>query len=161
MCVCSQVYNLKRLQERLYQMISDPPDCNFSHADRCPHIDHTFHGLRRPGVDGLCRIPPLFLHTPLMSAKAAEPLILTETSSLIAQGAEAVCRRSWTLVYVACSCARWHSIPGHRAWHLLQRVFRVQFLGRPTIIKQRFSKKYRHPALDAKLTSLRLKQAGP
>ena len=39
-----------------------------------------------------------------------------------------------------------------------QRVFRVQFLGRSTIVKQRFSKQYRHPALDAKLTSLRLKQ---
>jgi hypothetical protein len=39
-------------------------------------------------------------------------------------------------------------------------VFKVQFLGRPTIVKQRFSKKYRHPTLDAKLTLLRLKQAG-
>ena len=42
---------------------------------------------------------------------------------------------------------------------MLQRVFKVQFLGRPTIVKQRFSKKYRHPTLDAKLTLLRLKQA--
>lgn len=34
------------------------------------------------------------------------------------------------------------------------------FLGRPVIVKQRFSKKYRHPQLDAKLTVARLKQAG-
>eukprot|EP00891_Asterochloris_glomerata_P003059 jgi/Astpho2/3059/Aster-03363 len=38
------------------------------------------------------------------------------------------------------------------------RVFETQFLGRPTIIKQRFSKQYRHPTLDAKLTTSRLKQ---
>jgi len=39
------------------------------------------------------------------------------------------------------------------------------FLGRPAIIKQRFSKKYRHATLDSKLTQLRFKQvsnaAGP
>ena len=40
----------------------------------------------------------------------------------------------------------------------MQRVFETQFLGRPTIIKQRFSKQYRHPTLDAKLTTSRLKQ---
>jgi len=45
--------------------------------------------------------PHCFSIPPLMSAKAAEPLILTETSELIAQGAEAVCSSSWTLVYVA------------------------------------------------------------
>ena len=42
---------------------------------------------------------------------------------------------------------------------LLQRVYDGQFLGRPSIIKQRFSKKYRHSSLDAKLTQLRFKQA--
>jgi len=57
-------------------------------------------------------------------------------------------------------CLRRQSVRRHHVWNVLQRVFRVQFLGRPTIVKQRFSKKYRHPALDAKLTSLRLKQAG-
>ena len=41
---------------------------------------------------------------------------------------------------------------------VMQRVFETQFLGRPTIIKQRFSKQYRHPTLDAKLTTSRLKQ---
>lgn len=38
------------------------------------------------------------------------------------------------------------------------RVFEVSFLGRQSIAKQRFKKKYRHPTLDAKLTSSRLKQ---
>jgi TP53 regulating kinase and related kinases len=37
-----------------------------------------------------------------------------------------------------------------------QRVWKSQFLGRPTIIKQRFKKAYRHPALDTKLTKARL-----
>ena len=32
------------------------------------------------------------------------------------------------------------------------------FLGRHSVVKQRFSKKYRHPQLDAKLTAQRLKQ---
>ena len=36
------------------------------------------------------------------------------------------------------------------------RVFSVQFLQRPTIVKQRFKKTYRHPTLDAKLTRSRL-----
>ena len=36
------------------------------------------------------------------------------------------------------------------------RVFCVQFLQRPTIVKQRFPKTYRHPTLDAKLTKSRL-----
>ncbi len=39
-----------------------------------------------------------------------------------------------------------------------QRVWETVFCGRPCIVKQRFSKKYRHPALDAKLTLTRLKQ---
>mmetsp|Transcript_4913 Transcript_4913/g.8507 ORF Transcript_4913/g.8507 Transcript_4913/m.8507 type:complete len:242 (+) Transcript_4913:200-925(+) len=36
------------------------------------------------------------------------------------------------------------------------RVFATQYIGKPTIIKQRFKKKYRHPTLDAKLTKQRL-----
>eukprot|EP00898_Chlorokybus_atmophyticus_P004898 jgi/Chlat1/5409/Chrsp35S05311 len=36
------------------------------------------------------------------------------------------------------------------------RLFKVLFLDRPTIAKQRFSKQYRHPVLDAKLTLRRL-----
>lgn len=37
-----------------------------------------------------------------------------------------------------------------------QRVFTMQYLGQPTIVKERFSKKYRHPDLDAKITKERL-----
>ena len=36
------------------------------------------------------------------------------------------------------------------------RVFSVQFCQRPTIVKQRFKKRYRHPTLDARLTKGRL-----
>eukprot|EP00743_Colponemidia_sp_Colp-15_P008243 GILK01008944.1.p1 GENE.GILK01008944.1~~GILK01008944.1.p1 ORF type:complete len:244 (-),score=23.16 GILK01008944.1:132-824(-) len=36
------------------------------------------------------------------------------------------------------------------------RIFLVNFLSRPTIVKERFEKKYRHPALDAKLTKQRI-----
>ena len=32
------------------------------------------------------------------------------------------------------------------------RVYETTFLGRPTIVKERFPKKYRHPTLDEKLT---------
>jgi hypothetical protein len=39
-----------------------------------------------------------------------------------------------------------------------QRVFLGSFLGRPCIMKERFSKAYRHPELDAKLTSKRTVQ---
>ncbi|KIZ06718.1 TP53 regulating kinase [Monoraphidium neglectum] len=38
------------------------------------------------------------------------------------------------------------------------RVWETTFCGQPCIVKQRFSKKYRHPALDKKLTATRLKQ---
>ena len=43
----------------------------------------------------------------------------------------------------------------------LQRVWEGSFLGRSAIVKQRFSKKYRHPQLDAKLTVSRLKGVRP
>ncbi|XP_050363836.1 uncharacterized protein LOC126782603 [Argentina anserina] len=36
------------------------------------------------------------------------------------------------------------------------RVFESTFVGRKSIVKERFSKKYRHPTLDAKLTLRRL-----
>lgn len=35
------------------------------------------------------------------------------------------------------------------------RVFQTIFLDKPTIVKERFTKKYRHPELDAKLTKER------
>uniref|UniRef100_A0AAQ4R736 non-specific serine/threonine protein kinase n=1 Tax=Gasterosteus aculeatus aculeatus TaxID=481459 RepID=A0AAQ4R736_GASAC len=38
------------------------------------------------------------------------------------------------------------------------RVYRAQFLGKPTILKQRFPKRYRHPLLDEKLTHRRTVQ---
>lgn len=40
----------------------------------------------------------------------------------------------------------------------LQRLWQTEFLGRQAVLKQRFSKKYRHPTLDTKLTTTRLKQ---
>ncbi|XP_022097536.1 TP53-regulating kinase-like [Acanthaster planci] len=38
------------------------------------------------------------------------------------------------------------------------KVFRGKFLGRSCVVKQRFKKKYRHPALDEKLTQKRTAQ---
>lgn len=38
------------------------------------------------------------------------------------------------------------------------RVYRRVFLGRPTIVKERFQKRYRHPALDDKLSRRRTLQ---
>ncbi|CAK6966086.1 EKC/KEOPS complex subunit TP53RK [Scomber scombrus] len=38
------------------------------------------------------------------------------------------------------------------------RVYRAQFLGKPTIVKERFKKQYRHPVLDEKLTHRRTVQ---
>ena len=40
-----------------------------------------------------------------------------------------------------------------------QRIWAGSFLGREVLVKQRFPKRYRHPALDAKLTASRLRQA--
>lgn len=37
-----------------------------------------------------------------------------------------------------------------------QRVYESTFLGKKAIVKERFSKKYRHPILDVKLTQKRL-----
>ncbi|CAN0898503.1 EKC/KEOPS complex subunit bud32 [Linum grandiflorum] len=39
------------------------------------------------------------------------------------------------------------------------RVFESNFVGRRCVVKERFSKKYRHPTLDAKLTLKRLNEA--
>ncbi|XP_013886198.1 EKC/KEOPS complex subunit TP53RK [Austrofundulus limnaeus] len=38
------------------------------------------------------------------------------------------------------------------------RLYRTQFLGKPTIVKERFPKRYRHPDLDEKLTHRRTVQ---
>lgn len=50
-----------------------------------------------------------------------------------------------------------------KTWQLLSqgaeaKIWQGEYLGRPTIVKQRFNKKYRHAALDSKLTQSRLKQ---
>ena len=37
-----------------------------------------------------------------------------------------------------------------------QRVYESTFMGRKVVVKERFSKKYRHSVLDAKLTQRRL-----
>ncbi|KAJ1909876.1 serine/threonine-protein kinase bud32, partial [Tieghemiomyces parasiticus] len=39
-----------------------------------------------------------------------------------------------------------------------QKVFALDFYGRPAIAKERFAKTYRHPTLDKKLTSRRVVQ---
>lgn len=83
----------------------------------------------------------------------AEPLAGTSDFNLISQGAEAVrstramCHRRTVVVASELMC------------RLVQKVWEGQFLGRPVIMKQRFSKKYRHPVLDTKLTVGRLNQA--
>lgn len=56
------------------------------------------------------------------------------------------------------SCWRGNSLSRPRS---SQRLFHRVYLGRPAVIKQRFSKKYRHPTLDAKLTSRRLTGVRP
>lgn len=38
------------------------------------------------------------------------------------------------------------------------RIYRTRFLGKPVIVKERFPKRYRHPALDEKLTHRRTVQ---
>ncbi|KAG6495290.1 hypothetical protein ZIOFF_043084 [Zingiber officinale] len=43
-----------------------------------------------------------------------------------------------------------------RSCNPFQRVFKSTFVGRLSIVKERFSKKYRHPLLDSKLTVKRL-----
>ena len=42
----------------------------------------------------------------------------------------------------------------------MQRVWAGIFLGHQTVVKQRFSKKYRNPVLDFRLNTTRLKQVG-
>ncbi len=37
------------------------------------------------------------------------------------------------------------------------KIYSAEFLGHPAIIKERFSKKYRHPVLDKSLTQQRTK----
>jgi TP53 regulating kinase-like protein len=70
---------------------------------------------------------------------------------LLKQGAEGVSQESIYLVAVSYFYLFVHSL-----FCLLQRVFVSTFVGRKCVIKERFSKKYRHPLLDSKLTLKRL-----
>lgn len=38
------------------------------------------------------------------------------------------------------------------------RLFKVELFGEPAVLKERFEKKYRHPALEARLTKVRKKE---
>ena len=82
----------------------------------------------------------------------AEPLSGTSDFTLISQGAEAV----RLLHIVAFGICIFNKPLLH--WSV-QKVWEGHFLGRPVIMKQRFSKQYRHPVLDTKLTVGRLNQA--
>lgn len=87
----------------------------------------------------------------LAAANTAPAALNTERYTLHSQGAEAVSgrwRRSAT--------AFLDSFPS--IFMTLQRVWEGRFLGRDVIVKERFAKQYRHPALDAKLTGQRLRQ---
>jgi hypothetical protein len=69
--------------------------------------------------------------------------------------AEARCRRGEPRIkYLVAVCLFACFINGLFA--SLQRVFASTFVGRKCVIKERFSKKYRHPLLDSKLTLKRL-----
>ncbi len=82
-------------------------------------------------------------------------MIDLKTCRLASQGAEAVRAGKYT---------RWQN-RSSQSIHTscvdggLQRIWEGEYLGRPVMVKQRFSKQYRHPALDSKLTLSRLKQA--
>jgi hypothetical protein len=85
-----------------------------------------------------------------------------EPRRLLAQGAESV--RQWQTQQCLDTILTECSFPLVRAQtemsdcNAAQRIFESQLGGRPAIVKQRFSKKYRHPTLDSKLTTARLKQ---
>ena len=104
-----------------------------------------------------------------MVEEAAHPSGFDPTRyTLHSQGAEAV--SFWPCWHrpAAVTCCPRPPPPSPAALHrcllparpllLLQRVWEGSFLGLPTIVKQRFSKRYRHPSLDAKLTAQRLRQ---
>jgi len=67
--------------------------------------------------------------------------------TLIKQGAEAVS---------SCSSSLLSCLPIHR----FKRIYQTTYFGQPCLVKERFSKRYRHPDLDAKLTSHRVLQVG-
>ena len=76
---------------------------------------------------------------------------------LISQGAEAVRLSAYTFGTLAMHCML-SQPPICLSLHMPQRVWEGTYLDVPAVIKQRFSKKYRHASLDTKLTQSRLKQ---
>lgn len=96
-------------------------------------------------------------------ADEVEPIVGLSACKLINQGAEAVSilaawRQAPRFVLLLCCSPPMHPYYPELNFTILQRVWESTFCGHPCIIKQRFSKKYRHPALDRKLTVTRLKQ---
>jgi len=89
------------------------------------------------------------------TADGAVPGFDLSTFKLLSQGAEAVGNLSSILIE---SCISPFIATCFRREYWLQRVWEGSYLDLPAIIKQRFSKKYRHPSLDKKITHSRLKQ---
>ncbi|MQL80462.1 hypothetical protein Taro_012897 [Colocasia esculenta] len=69
---------------------------------------------------------------------------------------------NWQVIFVALAFHTMQTKDGDGSFGVLvkqgaeARVFDSTFLGRRSIVKERFSKKYRHPTLDSKLTIKRL-----
>ena len=87
----------------------------------------------------------------------AEPIVGLSNFNILFQGAEAVS----TLRLLLATQTATRKLPTQAVrsiFALLQRLYEGTFLGKPVIIKQRFSKKYRHSVLDSKLTQARFKQ---
>ena len=80
-----------------------------------------------------------------------EPFVDLSTYTKISQGAEAV-----SAVPAGSGCLYATSRPA--LVPSAQKVWAGTFLDRPAVVKQRFSKKYRTPALDFRLNTSRLKQ---
>ena len=76
---------------------------------------------------------------------------------LISQGAEAVSMKANAVCMLDKHCISSHPHMPEPA-NLPQRVWEGTYLDVPAVIKQRFSKKYRHASLDSKITQSRLKQ---
>lgn len=79
---------------------------------------------------------------------------MSTAAQLIKQGAEAVSPSHRTLLWSL------YSIRGLTSLirTCLQRVYALPFGGREAIAKERFTKAYRHPVLDEKLTQRRVGQ---
>ena len=75
------------------------------------------------------------------------------TWTLLSQGAEAVRTANVSLYCIHKEIGSYFS-PFPR----FQRLFEGTFMGRKVILKQRFTKKYRHPILEERLSSHRLIQ---